>query len=182
MGYDTATYGLTNCTPYALLEVDGNVMVAATKLSQFISAGYAPYERYQKLWSAVLSWLSGDEAVPAMEWQPVTVRLIPKIEVLGSDAYIEAIRSNADWFFNSGFILSDQDAAYYDAHRQNYDKTYTLHPGGDGRNGVAETYLSGASFQEDGSQSLRMVRRADCNGETAGRFGSGLSSHGRGTV
>ena len=168
VGYDTATYGLTNCTPYSLLEVEGNVMVAATKFSQFISAGYAPYERYQKLWSAVLSWLSGDEAVPAMEWQPVTRPAYSEDEVFGSDAYIEAIRSNADWFFNSGFILSDQDAAYYDAHRQNYDKTYTLHPGGDGRNGVAETYLSGASFQEDGSQSLRMVRRADCNGETAG--------------
>ena len=74
--------------------------------------------------------------------------------------------------------LSDQDAAYYDAHRHTYDKTYSLHPGGDGRNGVAETYLSGASFQEHGSQSLRMVRRADCNGETAGALALAYRSTG----
>lgn len=177
VGYDTADYGLTNCTPYSLLEVDGNVMVAATKLSQFVSAGYAPYERYQKLWSAVFTWLTGSD-VPAMEWQAATRPAYSKEEVLGENAYLDAIRANADWFFDSGFILSDQDAAYYDAHRHTYDKTYSLHPGGDGRNGVAETYLSGASFQEDGSQSLRMVRRADCNGETAGALALAYRSTG----
>lgn len=179
VGYDTASYGLTNCTPYSLLEVDGNVMVAATKLSQFLSAGYAPYERYQKLWSAVFTWLTdSDAAVPVMEWQAVTRPAYSRDEPLGEEAYLDAIRANADWFFASGFILSDEDAAYYDAHRQNYDKTYTLHPGGDGRHGVAETYLSGASFQEDGSQSLRMVRRADCNGETAGALALAYQSTG----
>lgn len=102
-----------------------------------------------------------------------------KEEVLGENAYLDAIRANADWFFDSGFILSDQDAAYYDAHRHTYDKTYSLHPGGDGRNGVAETYLSGASFQEDGSQSLRMVRPGGLQRGNGGRSGPGLPLYGR---
>ncbi len=72
-------------------------MVAATKLSQFVSAGYAPYERYQKLWSAVFTWLTGSD-VPAMEWQAATRPAYSKEEVLGENAYLDAIRANADCF------------------------------------------------------------------------------------
>ncbi|MBQ3822548.1 MAG: hypothetical protein II807_05810, partial [Thermoguttaceae bacterium] len=50
-GYDVGEYALNGTEPYVLLEENGRVLTAATKFSQWISARYAPYERYQKFWT-----------------------------------------------------------------------------------------------------------------------------------
>lgn len=166
-GYDTASFQLEGCTPYAMIDVNNNLMVASTKLSQFISARYAPYERWQKLWTSVLSWVS-QKTVPDMNWTAAVHSNYEKDEVLLADAYERAVELNANWYIDSGFVLSETDGLLYESEGDADPMARELHPGGDGSYGIIEAFVSGAAFNEDGSQKMRFWRRADCNGESAG--------------
>ena len=145
-GYDIADYGLTDCTPYSMLETNeaGNVLIASTKLSQFVSARYAPYERWQTLWESVLSWVSGS-TVDSFDWEPLVSANYSPEDVLGEDAYEEAVRLNTEWYMNANML-----------------------PAADGSQGIWEGYSSGSSFNEYGDQYRRLLMRADCNGESIG--------------
>ncbi len=142
-GYDTADFGLTDCTPYSMLETNasGNVLIASTKLSQFISARYAPYERWQKLWLAVISWVSGTK-VADISWTPLVKANYNKGQTLSANAYKDAVNLNTQWYINN--MLS-----------------------ADGK-GVYQCYLSGNNFDPFGSQTLSMGVRADCTAESVG--------------
>lgn len=143
-GYDTADFGLSDCTPYSMIELNikGNVLIASTKLSQFISARYAPYERWQKLWLGVLSWVS-QIAVTKIEWTPAVNANYGPNEPLADNAYSEAVRLNVEWYKNN--MMSP-----------------------DGAQGIYQCYGSGSSFNVYGEQSLNSGIRADCNGESIG--------------
>lgn len=145
-GYDTADFGLENTEPFVLLEenADGNVLIASTKLSQFISGRYAPYERWQTLWQSILSWVTQSQVAP-MEWTPAMNPHYGAQEKLADDAYSEAIRLNTQWYLNSGIM-----------------------PNIDGTEGVYQCFGSGANFDLYGDQKLNTYMRADCNGESAG--------------
>ena len=145
-GYDTADFGLKNTEPYVLLEenADGNVLIASTKLSQFISGRYAPYERWQTLWKSILSWVTQSQVTP-MEWTPSMNPHYGATEELADDAYSEAIRLNTQWYLNSGIM-----------------------PNSDGTEGIYQCFGSGANFDIYGDQKLNSYMRADCNGESAG--------------
>ena len=145
-GYDTADFGLENTEPYVLLEenADGNVLIASTKLSQFISGRYAPYERWQTLWQSILSWVTQSQVAP-MEWTPSMNPHYGATEKLADDAYSEAIRLNTQWYLNSGIM-----------------------PDTDGTEGIYQCFGSGANFDIYGDQKLNSYMRADCNGESAG--------------
>lgn len=175
-GYDVAEYGITEAT-YSLIEVNENVMVASTKFSQFISGRYAPYERYQKFWMAILSWLSGIE-VTSIEWNPVLQTAYGKSDTLDADAYAKAVEANTKWYENVGFIMSEKDAQDYmggaapdEIAKGIYTKTGSqLTLGGDGSYGIIEAFVSGNNFTETGEQYMRFWRRADCTGESAGNI------------
>ena len=145
--YDGETGALTDCTPYSMLEVNeaGNVLIASTKLSQFIDARYAPYERWQALFTSVVSWVSGTsrDSINEVEWTPVVNPNYGPTEALADDAYSEAVRLNTEWFINSGLLIA-----------------------ADGSQGIMEGYRSGKGFKVDGEQRIRNSVRADCNGET----------------
>ena len=147
-GYDTADFGLENTEPFVLLEenAEGNVLIASTKLSQFISGRYAPYERWQTLWQSVLSWVTQSQVSP-MEWRPAMNPHYGADEMLADDAYSEAVRLNTQWYMNSGVM-----------------------PGSDGTDGIYECFKSGGSFDIYGDQKLSTTMRADCNGESAGNL------------
>ncbi|MBR4752521.1 MAG: hypothetical protein IK077_12245 [Thermoguttaceae bacterium] len=167
-GYDVAEYALSGAAPFVLLEENGRVLTAATKFSQWISARYAPYERYQTFWASVLTWLDGGAPVPKPNYEPAVSPARSRDAVLTEEDYVDAVRRNADWFFNSGFLLSDADEEAYRTRRES--REYSLRPDEtcDGRNGVIETFSSGTRFKPDGSQKIRFLKRADCNAETAG--------------
>lgn len=177
-GYDVGEYALNGTEPYVLLEENGRVLTAATKFSQWISARYAPYERYQKFWTSVLTWLNGGEPAPAMTYKPAVCPAHAKDASLDKEDYIDAVKRNADWFFNTGFLLSDTDEKAYESQRESRD--YSLHVDAtcDGRNGVIETFSAGTRFKPDGSQKIRFLKRADCNGETAGALALAYRSTG----
>ena len=171
-GYDVAEYALNDAAPYVLLEENGRVLTAATKFSQWISARYAPNERYQRFWASVLTWLNRDEPAPVMTYKPAVFPARAKDATLSKEDYINAVRSNADWFFNSGFLLSDTDEKAYVAPREHRDfpihVEFHIDQTCDGHNGLIESFASGANFNPDGSQKVRFLKRADCNGEAAG--------------
>ncbi len=141
-GYDTADFGLNDCTPYSMLETNaaGNVLIASTKLSQFISARYAPYERWQKLWLAVISWVSQTN-VSSIEWTPLVTANYGKTEALSSNAYKTAVDLNTKWYINNMISSSG---------------------------GIYQCYLSGNNFDAFGDQTLNSGIRADCTAESIG--------------
>ncbi|MBQ8740231.1 MAG: hypothetical protein IJY79_01615 [Clostridia bacterium] len=144
-GYDTADFGLTDCTPYSLLEVNqkGNVLIAATKLSGFISARYAPYTRWQKLWLGILSWLSQSD-ITHIEWTPAVTPQYDKTAILAADAYNQAVGINAEWYIHNMLVNPDGTGGFY------------------------QCYNSGNNFGVRGEQSLNKGVRADCTGESIG--------------
>ena len=152
-GYDTASFGLTDCTPYTLLDVNNNVMVATTKFSQFIAGRYAPYERWQGIWDGILEWLVQGEVTKDMQWQPLVEAAYDKGESLGDTAneilaaYAEAVELNTEWYLNSGIM-----------------------PKSDGTLGIYECFNSGNRFDIYGNQGMRTQLRSDCIGESAGNI------------
>jgi len=177
-GYDVAEYALKDAAPYVLLEENGRVLIAATKFSQWISARYAPYERYQKFWASVLTWLNHDDPAPVMTYKPAVSPARAKDATLSKEDYIDAARRNSDWFFNTGFLLSNTDENAYRTLRESRDYSLHVDETCDGRNGVIETFSSGTRFNPDGSQKVRFLKRADCNGEVAGALALAYRSTG----
>ena len=145
-GYDKAVLGLEGSEPHVLLERNarGDVLVATTKLSGFLSARYAPYTRWQAVFTGILSWLSGVTATH-FEWTPAVRPHFTPDEPLPKNAYREAVRLNSDWYLSSGIL-----------------------PVPDGSGGILEGFSSGNKFDVFGRQELRALLRADCNGESVG--------------
>ena len=145
--YDENTGELTDCTPHSLLEVneDGNALICSTKFSQFITGRYAPYERWQRVWISILSFLNRAE-VEAISWTPIITPSYGPTESLAEDAYDEAVRLNSEWFLKSSIIEPS-----------------------DGTNGIYEC-LNGSplAINDFGKMYRGKNYRADCNGESAG--------------
>ncbi|MBQ8740854.1 MAG: hypothetical protein IJY79_04825, partial [Clostridia bacterium] len=159
-GYDVADFGLEGCVaetdtslwivrqnhvPYSMLETNasGNVLICSTKFSQFITARYAPYVRWNTLWLSILSWVAQSE-VTSIEWTPSVNANYGKTDTLSADAYTTAVDLNAQWYINN------------------------MLPAADGSAGVYQCYNSGYAFNAYGEQSLNAGVRADCTGESIG--------------
>ena len=62
-GFDTAVYGLAKESFPILFELSqaraeaGEVLVATTKLSHFLTGRYAPNDAWQSIWHYVFAWL-----------------------------------------------------------------------------------------------------------------------------
>ena len=70
-GYDTAVYGLPEQSSPLLFEWrDGSVLVAATKLSGFVTGRYAPETEWRTLWQFILDRLDPRHAPHPLEWTP----------------------------------------------------------------------------------------------------------------
>lgn len=104
-GFDTAVYGLPEATIPLLFERDGNTLVAATKLSQFLTGRYAPQDAWRAVWTAILDWLCPGAAVPLPAWTPRVHSAYGCTEPLPPDAEKNALRNGVEWFFRSKLLL-----------------------------------------------------------------------------
>ena len=104
-GYDTAAFPLDDCECHTLLEVGGTgrVLIAATKLSGFISARYAPYARWCAVFEAILSFLCG-ERVTGFAYTPAVVPSFAPDAPLPADACRLAVQKNCEWYLSSGIL------------------------------------------------------------------------------
>ena len=154
-GFDTAVFGLDDVKTHPLLfgYPGGTLLVATTKLSQFVTARYATKEAMQAVWRYVLQWLQPGKEVPELVWTPTVRPTYTRDEPLPTDAVRRAIERGIDWHARAGMLCAPKGK---DAHA------------GDGSLGVKEGIRSRIAY--DGSQPVNPGRRSDCNGETALAF------------
>lgn len=190
-GFDTAVYGLPETTSPILVDItqsdnEGGLMVSTTKLSQFITARYAPYDAWQEIWNHVLSWVSPKQETTNLQWTPKVRPSFTAEEQLPADIEKQALKRGIDWYFNSRILMNEEMMTQYNKPTNN-DRPASANPDlsqdwpfghrvglmpdlntpkGDGTQGILEGF--DAKIFSDGTQPVRWWRRGDCNGEIAG--------------
>jgi hypothetical protein len=178
-GFDTAVYGLKDTKEWPILfeHPRGDILVGTTKLSQFITARYAPKPAIQAVWKYVLKWLAPQDTPPTPEWPPTVRPAYSRDEKLPPDAARQAILRGIDWHTKAGMLLSKKGRNFYDR-MHTFGKADPNTPwdalppedfgAGDGQYGVLEGVSS--RIRCDGKQPDRWWLRTDCNGETSLAF------------
>lgn len=168
-GFDSAVFGLPDDSVPILFELpERRVLVAATKLSHFITGRYAPQDAWRTLWAGVLAWLCPDEERPPLVWTPSVRPSYGRDESLPPDVESQAFRRGVEWFGRSKLLLhpSRLDAVTQAERGDGLLATPPADaPAGDGTLGILEAPLS--IILADGSQMQSVARRGDCHGESA---------------
>ena len=180
-GFNTAVYGLPETVfPILFEHPSGQVLVATTKLSQFVTARYAPADAWKTVWTRILAWLlpsaplrapsaplrvPGAQA-PDLTWTPVVRPSFGPDEALPEDVEAQSFRHGAQWYFKAKLFVHP---SWTDDRSGCPDRVGTQPeadwPMGDGTCGMLEGFS--AQIRYDGSQPIRWWVRNDCNGEAA---------------
>ncbi|MBN2291892.1 MAG: hypothetical protein JXM70_05670, partial [Pirellulales bacterium] len=178
-GYDTAAYGLEGTTSYPLLfeHPGGKLLVSTTKLSQFVTARYAPKDAFVAIWKKVLQWLQPNGDTPKLDWTPIVRPTYGRDTKLPADAARDAVIRGIDWHSKAGMLIHPAwKNKYADLRKQGIvDPKNPVGPmpdpkwpAGDGSLGLLEGYNTRVGF--DGSQQIRWWLRTDSIGESALAF------------
>ena len=184
-GFDRAIYGLDSAAnPHAILfkAGAGNLLVSTTKLSQFVTARYAPKKGIQALWTYILQWVEGGNAPGRLlDWSPTVRPSYTREQPLPANAAVLAIKRATDWHTGARTLLSEPGwEEYKQLWKLNDSNMLTTVPAvnnaaplpkakvGDGTYGILEGIAS--QVNPDGSQPSRWWLRSDCNGESALAF------------
>ena len=180
-GFDTARFGLPQSDVHPILfeHPRGDILVSTTKLSQFVTARYAPTDAWSPVWQMILGWLQPGKAVPELKWTPTVRPVYGPVEELPPDGELQTIRRGTEWFVKSRLLLHPSWQQRYDrpsnmgpptedwpwGHRTGPSPDPTS-PVGDGSLGMLEGFRSRIFC--DGSQAVLWWRRHDNTGEIAG--------------
>lgn len=174
-GYDTAVYGLPEETWPLLFEHErGDILIATTKLSQFVSGRYAPSQAWEPIWKTIFTWLGPGQPTPLPQWTPTVRPSFGREDGLPTEAERQSLRRGLKWF--EGFLVGEswKDELFQPA-KTGYGpadpKRRNDRPIGDGRFGILEGHIS--KIFADGSQPKRWLLRGDCNAESAMAFALG---------
>ncbi|MGB0578645.1 MAG: hypothetical protein ACPGVU_02985 [Limisphaerales bacterium] len=171
-GYDQAVYGLPEESwPLLFEHPRDEILIATTKLSQFVSGRYAPSEAWEPVWKMILTWLSRDQPTPDLQWTPSVRPSFAREEALPTNAEHLALRRGLAWF--ETFLVAEtwKDELKNPAKtgcgpadpKRNVDR-----PIGDGSHGILEGHIS--KIFADGRQPARWLLRGDCNAESSMAF------------
>jgi len=170
-GVDEAIFGLKD-TPYEPLLFEhprGDLLVATTKLSHFVTGRYMPDKAWCIIWQRIFEYLQPHSRPPKPAWTPSVRPTFTRDEPLPEDVEQQALRRSADWIIQSRTLRHPQWpkqaldwALTYNTVRE---KPAADWPRGDGSLGITEGYSSIIYY--DGSQPMRYAVRADCNCEAA---------------
>ncbi len=184
-GYDHAVYGLdtaANARAVLFKMNAGHILVSTTKLSQFVTARYAPKEAMQAIWAYILQWVEGGDA-PArrLDWTPTVLPSYTRKQKLPANAALLAVQRGIDWYTGAKMLLNEKGwEEYKQLWKLNDANMLTNVPAvdnaapqpktqvGDGTFGVLEGITSQVHL--DGSQLTRWWLRSDVNGESALAF------------
>ncbi|NLY00085.1 MAG: hypothetical protein GXY83_28635 [Rhodopirellula sp.] len=181
-GFDTAVYGLPEKDVWPILfeHPQEKLLVSTTKLSQFVTARYAPTDAWEPMMRTILNWVQPGLEIPKLTWTPAVRPSYTRDEPLPADAERQAIRRGNDWVLNArmlihpswhtadwgkgsnlggmsaGFTFAERTALRFDL------------PSGDGSAGILEGFNS--QIRYDGSQEVRWSLRTDCTGEHVAPF------------
>ena len=170
-GVDTAVFGLKDTASEPLLfdHPSGNLLVATTKLSQFVTGRYMPEEAWRTVWRTILSHLQPGAAIPSLLWTATVRPRFKRDEPLPVDVEAQALRRSADWIVRSRVLRHPEWpkqaldwALKYNTVREMPGADW---PVGDGSAGILEGFSS--TIRADGSQPMRYAVRNDCSSEVA---------------
>lgn len=169
-GVDTAVFGLANTPSAPLLFEHDHVLVATTKLSQFVTGRYMPEEAWRTIWQTILGRLQPGAAIPELKWTATVRPRFGRDEPLPPDIETQALRRSVQWIMSNSRILRHPQwpkqaldwALRYNTVR---DMPGADWPTGDGSLGLVEGFSS--TIRADGSQLMRYAVRNDCMGEVA---------------
>jgi hypothetical protein len=172
-GFDTAVYGLPDVTyPILFQHPNVNALVATTKLSQFVTARYAPNDAWGSVWRMILRWLDPELAASNFAWTATVRPSYARDTNLPSDGMHAAVISGIDWHTKARLLVHPSWEREYEKYG-NADFPIGPRPDpnwpcGDGELGLLEGFDSKISF--DGDQKVRWWLRTDCNGESSLAF------------
>jgi len=161
-GYDSAVYGLPSpAAPILFEHPRGGLLVSTTKLSQFVTARYAPHEAWPYVWRMILGWLRPGEPAPALKWTRTVRPLYEPADSLPPDALDAVVRRGVEYYRKSRLFIHPSWPPSTGVEPISPDW-----PLGDGSHGIGECYISKRIFA-DGSQAASRQARTDCNLEAA---------------
>ena len=169
VGYDTAALGLPEETSPILFEhpEQSNIMVATTKLSQFVTGRYAPKEAWGAVWRMILGWAEPGQAIPELTWEPTVATTFGGDETLPANAQLNAIKRGAEYYQRSRLLVDESGLDFNVDKWMIPEEKVGLKPWpadwktGDGSYGILECYISKRVFL-DGSQAINPATRTDC--------------------
>lgn len=171
-GFDTAVFGLPDSGVQPLLFAHptcADLMVAATKLSNFVTARYAPTDAWRHIWRHLLGWLRRGRSDVALAWTPSVRPSFTREAPLPGEIERVAFRRGVAWIHRAKLLihpawqhLVDGAAAYPD---QVAPAPAADLPEGDGSFGLLEGF--NARIRHDGTQAMRWWLRNDCMNECA---------------
>lgn len=167
-GFDTAVYGVPPTASPVLVEFSQrHLLVATTKLSNFVTGRYAPSADWTAVWSTILHQLAPDRPVPKLKWEPTVRPAFTRDAPLPADAERQTFARAANWFTHARLLISpDRLQAIREAvPHDGLLPPPAAQPNADGSLGILEGYASTILY--DGNQLQRSAVRADCNAETA---------------
>jgi hypothetical protein len=182
-GVDSAVFGLqdTPADPLLFDHPRGNLLVATTKLSHFVSGRYLPTDAWRTIWQTILARLQPDGASVELRWTPTVRPSFGPREPLPADVEAQALRRSADW------ILASRTLRQADWPKEAQDLSLTYNtvrdmppsdwPLGDGSEGILEGFSS--TIRRDGSQPMRYAVRNDCTTEVAMLLAADAAVHRR---
>ena len=167
-GYNTAVYGLPDKTQPLLFEhPGGNILVATTKLSQFVTGRYSPDDAWPYVIGMILKWTTGNTSLPLLKWTPTVRPMFSIAGTLPEDAQFFAIKRGIEYYDKSMLFLNPEWPV-----SNGMDSIPRAWPKGNGSSGIGECYNSKRIFYT-GRQAASLSARADCNLETAAGLACG---------
>lgn len=174
-GFDSAVYGLPEKVSPILSEISthseqGSIMLSTTKLSQFITARYAPTDAWNEIWNCLVEWLLPGNKTRKLKWRPTVEPSFRLSDKLPDEVERETLKRGINWYFNAKMMLSEEANKLYE--KGDFpmgDRVGEIAESletGDGSYGVLEGFRSNIFF--NGTQPALWWRRNDCNGEVAG--------------
>jgi hypothetical protein len=168
-GFDTAVYGLPKEKFPILFETENGVLISTTKLSNYVTARYAPFEDWLTVWRHILSRLDPAGSPHKLVAKPVVRPAYREDEPLPANAEELAVARFAHWLRQSRLLVPKDRAPQFHEQMRAGVELGELPPAdapvGDGSLGILEGYAS--QIKPDGSQMQRLPIRADCQAESA---------------
>jgi len=166
-GYDRAVFGLPESVS-PLLFRQHNLLIATTKLSNFVSGRFSPCVAWKVLWEHILHILDpGCHAV--INWSPIVRPAFGPDETMPRDFEARAFKVAADWYHKSHLLIHPaEEAEVHELLRRGTETRpapVATSPAGDGSKGILEGYAS--TIMHDGKQMQRIPIRSDCQAEAA---------------
>ena len=174
-GFDTAVYGLQGTESFPVLfqhPTRDKMLVATTKLSQFVTGRYVPKHSWQAIWKMILQWLEPEESIPSLQWTQTVAPTYSRDDPLPARAQRDSIIRGIDWHYNAKMLVHES----WRSELNNYGSNKPVGPApdasspvGNGTYGLLEGVHSGID-SSDGGQKIRWWLRTDVNGESSIAF------------